>query len=224
MSVRPPAQPFTVLLVCTGNICRSAFAEQLGRAFLADRLGSSASMVKLVSAGTRAVVGSAMHPSTAVILESFGVLPSDFIARQLDEHIAAAADLTLTMTRAHRQTVLEVAPRALRRTFTLREAADLLGLVGSDPHGPGQDILERARQLVARMSSARPRRQSREDEDDVVDPMGQPMEVHEQVGMMVVASLLPVLDGIARLHGEVASARTPDRPRRDAAVRTEHPD
>jgi protein-tyrosine-phosphatase len=44
---------FTVLVVCTGNICRSALAERLGRAYLEERLGDKADAVRLVSAGTR---------------------------------------------------------------------------------------------------------------------------------------------------------------------------
>ena len=55
-----------MLLVCTGNICRFAFAERLGRAFLAQTLGQDADQVRIVSAGTRAVVGSEMHPDSAL--------------------------------------------------------------------------------------------------------------------------------------------------------------
>ena len=49
--------PVTVLLVCTGNICRSALGEGLGRAYLGQVLGPAAADLDLVSAGTRAVVG-----------------------------------------------------------------------------------------------------------------------------------------------------------------------
>ena len=68
-SPQPP--PFTVLLVCTGNICRSALAERLGRAFLDEVLGEVAGQVRLVSHGTQAVVDSAMHPDSALVLSGF---------------------------------------------------------------------------------------------------------------------------------------------------------
>jgi protein-tyrosine-phosphatase len=94
------APPFTVLLVCTGNICRSALAERLGRAFLDEVMGDDAGAIRLVSAGTRAVVDSEMHPHSALVLRGFGAEPGDFRARQLAEAIVAEADLTLTMTGA----------------------------------------------------------------------------------------------------------------------------
>src|SRR4029453_3065448 len=43
---------FTVLLVCTGNICRSAMAERLGRAYLEEGLGEDARAIRIVTAGT----------------------------------------------------------------------------------------------------------------------------------------------------------------------------
>ena len=111
---------FTVLLVCTGNICRSAMAERLGRAYLDEVLGHRADAVRLISAGTHAVVGSAMHPDSALVLAGFGATAGDFRARQLREEHPAQADLVLAMTRGHRRDVLGLAPRALARTFTLR--------------------------------------------------------------------------------------------------------
>ena len=77
MRVPEPAaavKPFTVLLVCTGNICRSALAERLGRAYLVEMLGEQADRIRVMSSGTRAVLGSAMHPSSALV---FGCLRAD---------------------------------------------------------------------------------------------------------------------------------------------------
>jgi protein-tyrosine-phosphatase len=192
-----PAQPpFTVLLVCTGNICRSALAERLGRAFLQEVMGERADAVRLLSAGTRAVVDSAMHPDSALVLRGFGAEAGDFRARQFEERMAADADLVLTMTRSHRRDVLHHAPRALSRTFTLREAADLVAQQGDGP--AGDDFPERARGLVKAMAAGRSHRHSG-DADDVRDPIGRPIEVHEEVGELIAASLLPVLRALASL-------------------------
>ena len=195
---RTSVPAFTVLLVCTGNICRSALAERLGRAFLDELLRDDAAAIRLVSAGTRAMVGSRMHPDSTLVLAGLGADAGDFVARQFDGLMAATADLTLTMTRGHRREVLHGAPRALARTFTLREAADLLRLL-SDVEPAGDDVVQRGRSLVAEMSAARSRRHSNDDDDDIRDPIGLPVDVHEEVGLAVAEALLPILRRLAHL-------------------------
>ncbi len=190
--------PFGVLFVCTGNICRSPIAERLTRAFLDEAVGADEALVRIESAGTRAVVGSGVHPDSSAVLTSLGGDPGGFVARQLTDGHAAVADLTLTLTRAHRRSVLNRAPRALSRTFTLREAADIVAALGDDLEPPGDDFTERARAFVKAMAGARSHRHSG-DADDVRDPIGRPIEVHEEVGELIAASLLPVLRRLASL-------------------------
>jgi protein-tyrosine-phosphatase len=202
-----PAPVFTVLLVCTGNICRSAFAERLGRAYLADLMGDRAQAIRLESAGIHAVVGSGVHPSSALVLQGLGAQPGDFRARQLAEHMAADADLVLTMTRGHRRDVLNAAPRALARTFTLREAADLVARLGDEAPFPGENLAERATGLVRAMAAARSRRHSGKG-DDVRDPIQQPLDVHQEVGEAIADALLPVLRRLAGLDTPGTSGTT----------------
>lgn len=187
---------FSVLVVCTGNICRSPLAERLGRARVADLLGSGADRLLVVSAGTRAVVGSAIDPASARALRELGGDPDGFVARQLTDELVASADLTLTMTRDHRREVLARAPRALSRTFTLREAAGLLELVSEDEDDTGTPG-ERARALVRRMAAARSLRPSGR-EDDVLDPIGRPADVHARTGAVIAEALDPVVRRLAR--------------------------
>ena len=184
--------------MCTGNICRSALAERLGRAYLDDALRDDASAVRLMSAGTHAVVGSAMHPDSALVLKGFGGDPDGFVAQQLDDGLVMEADLVLAMTRGHRRDVLTLAPRALARTFTLREAADLLQILGDDVELPGETLLDRGRALVKEMATARSRRQS--DVDDVVDPINRPLEAHQEAGDAIAEALLPLLGRLVALR------------------------
>ncbi|MDP9459033.1 MAG: protein-tyrosine-phosphatase [Actinomycetota bacterium] len=192
------ASTITVLLVCTGNICRSALGERFGRAYLHEALGAAAADVHLASAGTRARSGSGMHPDTAPVLEGLGGDPAGFTARQLEAAMVTDADLVLTLTREHRRTVLELAPRALSRTFTLREAAALLDVLdGARPAGEG--FGDRARALVATLAAARGRRSGGAD-DDIADPMGRPVDAHQEVGQAVAEALLRVLTALVAVH------------------------
>jgi protein-tyrosine phosphatase len=188
-----------VLFVCTGNICRSALAERLAQAALAEALGADADVIRVRSAGTQAVVGSAVHPDSALVLAGFGGDPTGFAARQLIDDMAIDADLTLTLTRSHRRAVLKAAPRALSRTFTLREASDLVALVGETMELPGGTHADRCRYLVKAMAAARSKRTS-DARDDIADPIGQSLEVHQQVGEEIAQALLPFLERVISLR------------------------
>jgi protein-tyrosine-phosphatase len=203
--------PFTLLLVCTGNICRSPVAERLAAVHLAETHGAGA--VRVSSAGVRAVVGNPIDPSSARALVELGGDPESFRARQLTERLAAGADLTLTMTRAQRADVLAYAPRRMARTFTVREAAGLLELARPDESLPG-DPAAPARALVRAMAAARPRRRSGPD-DDIADPIGQDLDGHRSTARAVADALLPVLDRLtAALGGHDGSASSPGLGRR----------
>lgn len=194
-----------MLLVCTGNLCRSPLAERLGTAYVQEALGDHAGAVQLASAGTAAVVGSGMHPHSALVLQGLGGEPAGFRARQLTSAMAGHADLVLGMTRAHRRTVLEAAPRGLSRTFTLRESADLVSRLGAGTDVPGDTFPSRARTLVQQMADARSHRRARAD-DDVLDPIGLPLEVHEEVGEAIAEALLTLLGAVVALHREDETA------------------
>ncbi|MGY1752132.1 arsenate reductase/protein-tyrosine-phosphatase family protein [Blastococcus sp. SYSU D01042] len=202
---RTPEPVFRVLVVCTGNVCRSALAERLGRAYLAEAAGKDAEAIRLTSAGVRAVAGSAMHPDSALVLRGLGGNPAGFLARQFHADMAIDSDLILTMTRQHRSHVLRSAPRALNRTFTLREAAGLITSLSAEEDLAGAGLADRSRALVQRMSATRSSRHG-SPADDVPDPIGRPVEVHEQVGGAIAAALLPVLARIISLHPQARDA------------------
>ncbi|NAZ87545.1 arsenate reductase/protein-tyrosine-phosphatase family protein [Kineococcus indalonis] len=136
---------FTVLVVCTANVCRSPLAEAVLRRRLAERFGTRAAAVRVASAGTRALAGSAVDPVTAAVAARLGApVPPRFAARQLDEALVRGAGAVLTMTRRHRAEVLDVLPVAQARTFTLLELARVataLGTAGPPTADPAEDDL-----------------------------------------------------------------------------------
>jgi protein-tyrosine phosphatase len=164
------------LFVCTGNICRSPTAERLAAAYGA-RL--EIPNFKASSAGIRAVIAHPMHSEAAQVVEKLGADASYFSARQLTPRIASEADLILTMTRAHRDAVLEFAPHRLHRTFTLSEAARL----ASECHA----------ETIAELAELRPQLALRE-QVDVLDPIGQSADFFGMVGTQISVLLPPILE------------------------------
>ena len=108
-----------VVFVCTGNICRSAFAERYGR-LRAQQMGSS---IRFSSVGVGAVIGAGMDELMAAELVQRGGDPSGFVARQLDYDAIADADILLPMEQQHRNVLIEEYPRLHRSSFVLRTAA-----------------------------------------------------------------------------------------------------
>jgi protein-tyrosine phosphatase len=155
-------EPFSILAVCTGNVCRSPAVERL----LASKLGPT---VSVSSAGTHALVGHPISEPMAALLLDSGVESYAFEAQLLSEQMIKQADLVLAMTRAQRGLVVELWPAAVRRTFTLREFARLLNWV--DPAAlPAGTPAERLRAAIPLAAAQRGRARTSPDEDDVVDP------------------------------------------------------
>jgi protein-tyrosine phosphatase len=131
-------QRFTILAVCTANICRSPMIEALLRARLdPDRF-------EVASAGVQGWDHEPMDAMAAMELLRLGHQNTSFRSHAIDSYLVDSADLIVTATRVHRSEVLAMNPRALRRTFTLVEFAALADLVeGDDPRAL---VAEAARQ------------------------------------------------------------------------------
>ena len=156
-------EPFDLLFVCTGNICRSPTAHLIAAAKLPTE------HVRVHSAGTYGLQGYPVEPAAARLLEREGIGCASFAASRLDKDAIDAADLVLGMTREHRTAVVTLAPKALPKTFTLRELARLGAHV---PEVPGDDPAERARALVAAAAAQRGKVWAQPEQDDVADPYG----------------------------------------------------
>ena len=187
--------PYRVMTVCTGNICRSPMAERLTRAGLAARAAADDFVVE--SAGTWGLSGSPMDPGSQRALAAYGVDGGDFRARQLVGYHVDEADLVLCATREHRSAAVTLAPDAAGRTFTLREFARLTAAVapGDLPAGGPE---ARARALVALAAGRRgtaPPADPRD--DDLADPYRGPASAFTSCAELVEHCLRRPLDLVA---------------------------
>jgi protein-tyrosine phosphatase len=182
-------ESFDILVVCLGNVCRSPLAERLLRLRFEENLGAGSSALHVSSAGVRALVGSGMDESSAAELVRRGGDPTAFSSRQVTSALAGSADLVLTATRTLRSRVLEEAPRALKRTFTIREFAALTAI----PPRQGQ-VIGTPAHLVAHAASWRGSADI--EEYDVPDPIGKTADVHRAVADVLDADCSVIAEAI----------------------------
>lgn len=185
---------FRVLVVCTGNICRSPLVERL----LAH--GLAGSDVEVSSGGTRAMVGEEMQPQSEEILEGYGGQAEGFVARLLTREMVAEADLVLALTRRHRSEIVQLHPRATRYTFTLRELARLLPsqppAAEPLPGGtPGERLAALVPLAVSRRGLVHPESPA---DDDVVDPYRRPQAVYDEMAAALVPAVRAIVDAVTR--------------------------
>ncbi|OLF08595.1 arsenate reductase/protein-tyrosine-phosphatase family protein [Actinophytocola xanthii] len=178
---------FDILFVCTGNVCRSAFAELLTRRLLDRALPpATAARVSVASAGCAALTGAGVHPLTRAELAVRGVpgaRVNAHVARQVDERMLAGADVVLTAERRHRAHVVELYPEALGRTFCLRELHRLLSGVDLRVR---EDPVARLHAAVATAAGRRGMIPPVSAEQDAVpDPFGRPAEAHRQAAALI---------------------------------------
>lgn len=187
----------TILVVCTGNVCRSPLVERVLQHALDARYGAGALPVR--SAGTGALVDQPMDGRASEVLAAIGDGASDdhFVARRLTAGMVATAELVLTATREHRGQAVRLHPRALRRTFTVRELADLVSQLSDEELPQSVDPVERVRELVRIAGQRRGVHMPADPLDhDVVDPYRRDDAVYAQMRDQLSQALPHLLRGL----------------------------
>jgi protein-tyrosine phosphatase len=180
----------SILVICTGNICRSPYIEDRLRHALKD------SGIEVTSAGTRALVDHPMDSGSRALLVPLGMDGEGFRARQLTKHLVEEADLILAAAREHRSAAARTHPSALRKAITLRDLADLLeGTSSAAIRARGESgpwVTQVLKAALARRAIV----PARQEKVDIVDPVGQPQSVFRQMAAEVDDALrivIPVL-------------------------------
>jgi protein-tyrosine phosphatase len=173
----------SILLVCSGNLCRSPFAEGVLRRLLTERFGPSAPEVS--SVGTIARDGEPTTAEAIAVASEHGIDASSHAARRLTREDLAEADLVLAVSAEHRDEIARLDPQAITKTFTVKELVRLLEDLPSPERGEGQEW------LAARIAEADSHRRTgfsgNPHDEDVADPLGQPLETYRAVAWELAA-------------------------------------
>jgi tRNA threonylcarbamoyl adenosine modification protein (Sua5/YciO/YrdC/YwlC family) len=146
---------FMVVLVCTGNTCRSPMAEVMLKKRLADKLGCPIDQLEdrgflVMSAGLSAAPGGRSAAEAQSVMRERGLDLSMHESQPLGERIIRFADVIITMTRAHRDAIVSQIPEAAPRTFVLsRNRGDVSDPIG----GPIEQYRRCAEQIDAYLES-----------------------------------------------------------------------
>ncbi len=148
------ARPLGVCFVCSGNICRSPFAEGLLRRIARDE--GWADTVRVGSAGTLGLSALAAEHEAVECAGGFGVDLGAHRSRAVDESIMAASDVVLGIAKEHVSILRLRFPALESRVFLFGSfpCLDLEGCEIDDPIGMTPDYF---REIFTRIASEMPR-------------------------------------------------------------------
>ncbi len=128
---------YTMMMVCTGNTCRSPMAEGIARQMVATHLDIlpkdlESAGIEIVSAGAFASSGAPATPEAARAVANEGIDISKHRSTPLTRELVDSADVIYCMTDSHRDAVLSLVPSARGKTHRLDPGADIPDPIGAD--------------------------------------------------------------------------------------------
>ena len=117
-------KPIHILFVCTGNTCRSPFAEEALRQFLKEMSVPEAKNITVSSAGLYAHNGQSASLLALRVAEFYHLDLSKHRSRLLTDTIANQSDVILGMTYGHLHGIATHFPAAKDKTFLMTRWLD----------------------------------------------------------------------------------------------------
>jgi len=158
----------TILFVCTGNTCRSAMAEGIFKKMLKKRTEEDRRF-NIISVGISALQGMSPTPEAIKVMTEQGIDISRHIATQVQEDLVKKADLILVMSNTHKDHIKTKFTFAQDKIYLIKEFAQ-----------------------ISKFKSI----QKINENYEIVDPLGRPIEFYRIVAKELKENLEKILDKI----------------------------
>ncbi len=134
-----------ILLVCSGNTCRSPMAKAIMQQLLENADEQS---IAVESAGLYTSNGLPASEAAQIVMQEMGMDISRHTSQAVNEALITEADFIFTMTREHRRFLTGLFPQKERRIFTLGEFIGQPELDIEDPYGLGMEAYRKSVQQL----------------------------------------------------------------------------
>lgn len=125
-----------ILIVCTGNTCRSPMAERLLKQMLNEKNHQN---VQVHSAGIFSFNNTPASPNAILVMAEYGIDMTDHVSQPITEKLVREADLILVMEEFHRNYLSEKFPEVSHKIKLVKEylfnhtgSLDIIDPIGKD--------------------------------------------------------------------------------------------
>jgi len=145
-----------ILLICTGNTCRSVMAKALLEQAAADN--DLNEKIEIDSAGTFACEGEEASPEAVAVMDEMDIDIRRHKSKQFTRELGEWADLILTMEARHIEQLKAMAHETADKTHTLigwgKGISGFPGDFGYDILDPYREPIKKYRECVKQLQSA----------------------------------------------------------------------
>ncbi|MDD5438651.1 MAG: low molecular weight phosphotyrosine protein phosphatase [Candidatus Omnitrophica bacterium] len=135
-----------ILIICTGNSCRSVMAE----GYLQKRLLELGLDISVDSAGTATFYGLKPPKETAEVMGELGIYVENHRAKPISEELVREADLILVMEPEHKTVVLSLDPDSKGKIMYLADFGEEAGHSVPDPIRQGAEFYRDVLEIIKR--------------------------------------------------------------------------